>query len=145
VQSRYHRRVQEPVNVMPKDLDEDVELFRTRRLDAGPSSFVAADAVTMKIRESGRVLNVAAMFSTGVIADVDRDMPGIHCHRRTLAASLAFSAPCRSQPGEVALVTSDAHTGPVEAIAATFAPRQVRDVTGPAADLFLSDVEILTG
>jgi transposase-like protein len=57
------------VSVMAKDLDEHVADFRTRPLDAGPYTFVAADALTMKVREGGRVLNVAVMVATGVNAD----------------------------------------------------------------------------
>ena len=32
---------------MAKDLDNQVEAFRTRPLDAGPYTFLAADALTM--------------------------------------------------------------------------------------------------
>ena len=39
------------VSVMAKELDAHVEDFRTRPLDAGPYTFVAADALTMKVRE----------------------------------------------------------------------------------------------
>jgi transposase-like protein len=39
------------VGVMAKELDEHVESFRTRPLDAGPYTFIAADALTMKVRE----------------------------------------------------------------------------------------------
>ncbi len=46
-----------PVSVMAKELDAHVEDFRTRPLDAGPYTFVAADALTMKVREGGRVVN----------------------------------------------------------------------------------------
>jgi transposase-like protein len=35
----------------------------------GHTPFVAADALTMKVREGGRVLNVAVMVATGVNAD----------------------------------------------------------------------------
>src|SRR5206468_1568367 len=49
------------VSVMAKQLDEHVADFRTRPLDAGPYTFVAADALTMKVREGGRVRNVAVM------------------------------------------------------------------------------------
>ena len=41
------------VSVMAKDLDAQVEAFRTRVLDAGPYTFIAADALTMKVREAG--------------------------------------------------------------------------------------------
>ena len=54
---------------MAKDLDEQVEAFRTRPLDDGPYTFVAADALTMKVREGGRVVKVAVMVATGVNAE----------------------------------------------------------------------------
>ncbi len=45
------------VSVMAKDLDDHVEEFRTRPLDdAGPFTFVAADALVLKVREGGRVV-----------------------------------------------------------------------------------------
>ncbi len=40
------------VSIMAKDLDEQVEQFRTRPLDAGPYPFVAADALVLKVREA---------------------------------------------------------------------------------------------
>ena len=51
---------------MSKDLDAQVEAFRTRPLDAGPYRFVAADALVLKVREHGRVVKVAAMVATGI-------------------------------------------------------------------------------
>ena len=46
------------VSQMATDLDTIVEEFRHRPLDAaGPFTFVAADALTMKVREGGRVVN----------------------------------------------------------------------------------------
>ncbi len=38
---------------MAQELDEAVEAFRTRPLDAGPYTFVAADALVLKLRENG--------------------------------------------------------------------------------------------
>ena len=44
------------VSVMAADLDAHVADFRTRPLnEAGPYTFVPADALTMKVREGGRV------------------------------------------------------------------------------------------
>ena len=57
------------VSVMARELDEHVEQFRTRRLeDAGPFTFVAADALVLKVREGGRVVPVQALVATGVNA-----------------------------------------------------------------------------
>jgi len=44
------------VSVMAKELDAQVEAFRTRPLDAGPYTFVAVDALVLKVREGGRVV-----------------------------------------------------------------------------------------
>jgi hypothetical protein len=65
------------VSVMAADLDAQVEAFRTRPLDAGPYTFVAADALVLKVREGGRVVNVHAMVATGVNADGHREVLGI--------------------------------------------------------------------
>lgn len=45
------------VSMMARDLDAQVEAFRTRPLDQGPYTFVAADALVLKVRENGRVVN----------------------------------------------------------------------------------------
>jgi putative transposase len=65
------------VSVMAKELDTAVEAFRTRPLDAGPYSFVAADALVLKVREGGRVVNVHALIATGVNAEGHREVLGI--------------------------------------------------------------------
>jgi hypothetical protein len=54
------------VSEMAKDLDGQVEAFRTRPLDAGPYTFVAADALVLKVREGGRTVNVHALLAIGV-------------------------------------------------------------------------------
>jgi putative transposase len=43
-------------SVMARELDEQVGDFRSGPLDAGPYTFLAADALTMKVREGGRVV-----------------------------------------------------------------------------------------
>jgi putative transposase len=109
------------VSVMAKDLDAHVDDFRSRPLDAGPYTFVAADALTMKVREGGRVVNVSVMVATGVNADGHREILGIQVATTESGASwLTFfrDLVARGLSG-VALVTSDAHAGLVEAIAAT--------------------------
>ena len=62
---------------MARDLDAQVEAFRTRPLDGGPYTFVAADALTLKVREGGRVVKVAALVATGVNADGHREILGL--------------------------------------------------------------------
>ena len=62
---------------MARDLDGQVAALRTRPLDAGPCRFVAADALTMKVREGGRVVKVAVMVATGVKADGHCEVLGL--------------------------------------------------------------------
>ena len=109
------------VSEMAKDLDEAVAAFRTRPLNEGPYLFVAADALTMKVREGGRVVKVAVMLATGVNADGYREVLGINCATAESGAGwLTFfrDLVARGLSG-VALVTSDAHAGLIEAIGAT--------------------------
>ena len=113
------------VSRMAADLDEQVTAFRTRPLaDAGPFTFVAADALTMKVRENGRVVNAVVLVATGVNADGHREILGVKvATSETQAAWNGFFADLvarglTSGPDGVLLVTSDAHAGLVEAIAA---------------------------
>src|SRR3954471_4890359 len=108
------------VSVMAKELDEHVESFRTRPLDAGPYTFVAADALVLKVREGGRVVNVHALLAVGINADGHREILGLDvCSGEDGAGWLAFfrGLVARGLSG-VRLVTSDAHAGLVAAIGA---------------------------
>lgn len=109
------------VSVMAKELDEHVESFRTRPLDAGPYTFIAADALVLKVREGGRVVNVHALLATGVNADGHREILGLDVTSGEDGAGwLAFfrGLTARGLTGTL-LVTSDAHAGLVAAIGAT--------------------------
>jgi putative transposase len=109
------------VSEMARDLDGQVEAFRTRPLDAGPYTFVAADALVLKVREGGRIVNVHALLATGVNADGYREILGLHVTSAEDGAGwLAFfrDLAARGLSG-VGLVTSDAHRGLTEAIGAT--------------------------
>ena len=109
------------VSVMAKELDEHVEDFRTRPLTDGPYTFLAADALTMKVREGGRVVPVHAYLATGVNNDGHREILGLQTGSSESGAGwLTFfrDLVARGLTG-VKLVTSDAHAGLVEAIAAT--------------------------
>ncbi len=109
------------VSVMAAELDEQVAAFRTRPLDAGPYTFVAADALVMKVREGGRVVNVHALLATGVNADGHREILGLQVTSAEDGAGwLGFfrDLVARGLNG-VQLVTSDAHAGLVAAIGAT--------------------------
>ncbi|BCQ10171.1 IS256 family transposase [Mycobacterium heckeshornense] len=111
------------VSAMATELDEAVEAFRTRPLDAGPYTFVAADALVLKVRENGRVIGVHTLIATGVNAEGYREILGVQVTSAEDGAGwLAFfrDLVARGLSG-VALVTSDAHPGLVEAIGATLA------------------------
>jgi transposase-like protein len=116
-----HSLSKSQVSRMAAELDEHVEQFRHRPLgDAGPFTFVAADALTMKVREGGRVINAVVLIATGVNADGRREVLGLRvATSETGAAWNSFFADlvARGLTG-VRLVTSDAHQGLVEAIAA---------------------------
>ena len=109
------------VSRMAESLDEHVEQFRHRPLDeAGPFTFVSADALTMKVREGGRVINAVVLLAIGVNGDGHREVLGMRvATSETGAAWNGFFADlvARGLAG-VRLVTSDAHAGLVEAIAA---------------------------
>src|SRR3954453_3827569 len=109
------------VSAMARDLDAQVEAFRTRPLDAGPYTFVAADALVLKVREGGRVVAVHALLATGVNGDGYREILGLQVSTGEDGAGwLAFfrDLSARGLSG-VRLVTSDAHAGLVAAIGAT--------------------------
>lgn len=109
------------VSRMAAELDEHVAEFRHRPLgDAGPFTFVTADALTMKVREGGRVVNAVVMLATGVNADGHREVLGMRVATSETgpAWNELFADPVARGLSGVWLVTSDAHQGIVEAIAA---------------------------
>ena len=108
------------VSVMAAELDEMVVGFRNRPLDAGPYTFVWIDALTQKVREGGRTVNVHCLIATGVNADGYREILGIDVTSSEDGAgrlALLRGLAARGLSG-VALVTSDDHAGLVSAIAA---------------------------
>jgi putative transposase len=109
------------VSEMAKSLDEAVAAFRSRPLDAGPYTFVAADALVLKVREGGRTVKVHALVATGVNAEGYREILGLQVTSAEDGAGwLAFfrDLVARGLTG-VRLVTSDAHAGLVAAVGAT--------------------------
>ena len=109
------------VSRLAKSLDQIVEDFRTRPLDAGPYAYVTFDALVVKCREGGRTVNVCVVHAVGVNRDGFRESLGLDVvTSEDGAAWLAFlrSLVARGLAG-VRLVTSDAHPGLVDAIAAT--------------------------
>ncbi|MBA3737937.1 MAG: IS256 family transposase [Actinobacteria bacterium] len=109
------------VSEMAKELDEAVEAFRTRPLDGGPFTYVWIDALTQKVREAGRIVNVAALVATGVNASGCREILGLDVV--TSEDGAGWTAFCRGLVARglsgVRLVISDAHPGLTDAIAST--------------------------
>ena len=114
------------VSVMAAELDEMADSFRNRPLDRGPYTFVWIDALTQKVREGGRTVNVHCLIATGVNADGGREILGVDVTSSEDGAGwLAFlrGLAARGLSG-VALVISDDHAGLVNAIAAVLHPRR---------------------
>jgi len=65
------------VSELAKCLDAMVSAFRNRPLDGGPYSYIWLDALTQKVREGGRIVNVAVIVATGVNADGHREILGV--------------------------------------------------------------------
>lgn len=104
-------------------LDEQVQAFRERPLDQGPYPYVWLDALTMKVREGGRVVNIAVVIATAVNAQGKREVLGLDTGASEDGAfwlSFLRALVARGLSG-VQLVISDAHQGLKDAIAAVFA------------------------
>ncbi len=109
------------VSRLAKSLDGIVEDFRTRSLDGAPYAYVTLDALVVKCREGGRTVNVCVVHAVGVNRDGFRESLGLDVvTAEDGAAWLAFvrGLVARGLAG-VKLVSSDAHPGLVDAIAAT--------------------------
>ena len=109
------------VSRLAKSLDAIVEDFRTRPLDGAPYAYVTFDALQVQCREGGRTVNVCVVHAVGVNRDGFRESLGLDVvTSEDGAVWLAFlrSLVARGLSG-VRLVTSDAHPGLVDAIAAT--------------------------
>jgi transposase-like protein len=107
------------VSEMAKSLDELVEGFRTRPLDAGPYPYVWLDALVLKSREGGRIVNVCGVVATAVNAEGHREILGVDVV--TTEDGPAWTAFLRGLAARgltgVQLVISDAHLGLKDAIA----------------------------
>ena len=109
------------VSRMAGELDEMVTEFRNRPLDAGPYTYVWMDALTQKVREGGRIINVAVVIAVGVNREGHREILGLDVITTEDGAGwLAFlrGLVARGLAG-TSLVISDAHPGLVDAIAST--------------------------
>jgi putative transposase len=106
------------VSEIAKQLDVLVDDFRNRPLSGHEYEFVWLDAIAIKAREGGRVVNVSVVVATGVNSDGYREVLGIDVFTGECeAAWLEFlrSLVDRGLSG-VELIISDAHSGLVAAI-----------------------------
>ena len=110
------------VSRMAKELDQVVSEFKERPLDGGPYRYLWIDALTQRVREGGRVVNVAAVIATAVNAEGNREIIGLDiATTEDTAAWTAFlrALVARGLSG-VELIISDAHGGIKAAIAQVF-------------------------
>ena len=115
-----HALSKSQVSELVKSLDAKVEAFRSRPLDRGPYTYVWVDAITQKVREAGRIVNVAVVIAVAVNVDGYREVLGMDVITTEDGAGwTAFlrSLVARGLSG-VQLVMSDAHEGLKNAIAA---------------------------
>jgi transposase-like protein len=104
-----------------RELDAEVERFRTRRLE-GPYPYVWLDATFVQVRQDGKVVSMAVVTAVGVRGSGERAVLGLDVGPSEDGAFwLQFlrSLVARELAG-VQLVVSDAHQGLKSAIAAVF-------------------------
>ncbi len=105
------------VSVLVKELDGAVKSFRERPL-AGTFPYIWLDALFMKCREGGRIVNVACLVAVGVNEEGYREVLGLDVVTGEDGAGwLAFLRSLRARGLKgVKLVVSDAHSGLRDAI-----------------------------
>ena len=60
-----------------QELDQAVESFLGRPLDGGPYPYLWLDALTQKVREEGRIVNVSVVVATAVNTEGKREVLGM--------------------------------------------------------------------
>ena len=103
-------------------IDADVTVLRTRRLDHQPFVYVWLDATYVHVREHRHVVSKAIVIATGLRADGHREVLGIDVgdsENETFWREFLTSLTDRGLDG-VRLVVSDAHAGLIKAIRRCF-------------------------
>ena len=105
-----------------QELDVVVDGFMGRPLDGGPYPYLWLDALTQKVREDDRIVNVSVVVATAVNGEGKREIIGMDVGTSEDGAFwLAFLRSLSARGlGGVELVVSDAHQGLRGAIAAVF-------------------------
>lgn len=104
------------------EIDEQVEVFRTRRLDHLAFPYVFVDATYVKARVDHRIVSRAVVVATGVSVDGNREVLGLDVgdsEDEVFWTAFLRSLKDRGLDG-VHLVISDAHTGLKNAITRVF-------------------------
>jgi transposase-like protein len=107
------------VSALAESLDQVVAEFRNRPLDAEPYTYLWLDALVMKCREGGRIVNTCCVIATAVNSDGRREVLGVDIVTCEDGAGwVAFLRGLRARGLDgVQLVVSDAHEGLKDAIA----------------------------
>ena len=103
-------------------IDADVTVLRTRRLDHQPFVYVWLDATYVHVREHRQVVSKAVVIATGLRADGHREVLGVDIgdsENETFWREFLTGLGDRGLGG-VRLVVSDAHAGLVKAIRRCF-------------------------
>ena len=111
------------VSRLAAELDDKVAEFRNRPLDTGPYRYLWIDALTQKVREGSRVVNVSVVIATALNVEGRREIVGfdiVTTESTTPWTEFLRSLVARGLSG-VELVISDAHGGIKAAIAAVLA------------------------
>jgi putative transposase len=105
-----------------KQIDADVAVLRTRRLDHQPFVYVWLDATYVHVRENRHVVSKAVVIATGLRADGHREVLGVDIgdsENETFWKEFLGDLRERGLAG-TKLVISDAHAGLVAAIKVKF-------------------------
>ncbi|EQD29157.1 transposase mutator type, partial [mine drainage metagenome] len=110
------------VSRIATELDEKVSQFRERPLDNGPYRYLWIDALTQRVREGGRVVNLSVVVATALNNEGKREIVGVDivtCEDTQSWTDFLRSLVARGLNG-VELVISDAHGGIKAAIGTVF-------------------------
>ena len=114
-------------------IDADVTVLRTRRLDHQPFVYVWLDATYVHVREHRHVVSKAIVIATGLRADGHREVLGLDVgdsENETFWREFLTGLTDRGLAG-VRLVVSDAHAGLIKAIRRCFQGAAWQTMPGP--------------
>lgn len=109
------------VSELCKELDQDVEAFRTRPLD-GRYPFLTVDATYFKVRENHRVISKAMMIALASNDQGHREIVGMQVYPTESEETWTEFLKDLKKRGlsNLLMITSDAHSGLIKALGKTF-------------------------